>query len=257
MKKENSSKVNNKILKNTLSVVIAVVVIALSFAGGYFTNYLFRGKNVGVVSDIVSLMDRVGYIYDPVTGVEREITKEDIGDAIVNAFLDDYSAYYTKEEYERKVSQDAGNYWGIGVQFYFTDTQVDVVVGNSPADHAGLIAGDILVSGKSAGQEGKTFFSTATDVINFLVSCPVGSDIEICYLRDGKECVTTVKTRPYVASYVNYYDSEVRYSFFADGIEKPVGKQTTNDALKIDSDDVAYIRLDAFEGDASKQMKDV
>lgn len=256
MKKENSSKGNNKILKNTLSVVIAVVIIALSFAGGYFTNYLFRGKNVGVVTDIVSLMDRVGYIYDPVTGEEREITEEEIGDAIVNAFLDDYSAYYTKEEYENKVSQGEGNYWGIGVQFYYSDTQVDVVVGNSPADHAGLIAGDILVSGKGAGQEEKTFFSTATDVVTFFVSCPIGMDIEIDYLRDGKDCVATVKTRPYVASYVNYYDSEVRYSFFANGIKKPVGRESENNALKIDSDDVAYIRLDAFEGDASAQMKE-
>ncbi len=255
MKNENSSS-NKKVLKKVLTFILSVLIIILSFTGGYFSNYFIRGKNVGVVSDIVALMDRVGYIYDPVTGEEREISSEEIADAIVNAFLDDYSAYYTKEEYENKVSEGEGNYWGIGVQFYYSDTQVDVVVGNSPADHAGLVAGDIILSGKCEEEQEKTKFNTATDVVNYLKSCKVDSEITIEYERGGNIFSLTLKTRPYVASYVNYFDSEVRYSFFASGTNKPVGEERVNSVMEIVDKDVAYIRLDAFEGDASKQMKD-
>jgi hypothetical protein len=155
-------------------------------------------------------MDRVGYIYDPITGEEREISSEEIADAIVNAFLDDYSVYYTAEEYENKVSKGKGNYRGVGVQFYYSDTQVDVIVGNSPADQAGLVAGDIILSGKTENEEEKTKFNTATEIINYLKNCGENSEIFLEYERDGELYNATLKARPYVASYVNYFDSEVR-----------------------------------------------
>lgn len=254
MKNEKSS--NKNVLKKVATYLLCVLVIVLSFTGGYFSRYIFDSKNTAVVHDIVSLMDRVGYIYDPITGEEREISSEEIADAIVNAFLDDYSVYYTAEEYENKVSKGKGNYRGVGVQFYYSDTQVDVIVGNSPADQAGLVAGDIILSGKTENEEEKTKFNTATEIINYLKNCGENSEIFLEYERDGEIYNATLKARPYVASYVNYFDSEVRYSFLASGTDKPVGVERTNSVITISDSKVAYIRLDAFEGDASKQMKE-
>ena len=256
MNKEKETQNKNSTLNKVLTWIIAVVSLALAFTGGYFSNYIIRGKNVGVASDIVSLMDKVGFIYDPVTGEEREITGEEIGDALVNAFLDDYSAYYTKEEYEGKVSQGAGNYWGIGVEFYYSDTQVDVVIGNSPADHAGMLAGDIIVSGQSVENTEKVYFNTASEIILFLIDCPIGKDITLDIVRNGQEMQLVVATRPYIASYVTYYDSDIKYSFKGQGVNKPIGTETENTECEIIDSDVALIRLDAFEGDASEQMKD-
>ncbi len=260
MVKEKEENKKNNIFKKTLTWIIIVLSFALAFTGGYFSNYIFRDKKVRVASEIISLMDKVGYIYDPVTGEEREITSEEVGDALVNAFLDDYSAYYTKEEYETKVSQGAGNYSGIGVEFYYSDTQVDGIVGNSPADHAGMRAGDIIVSGNRVDDDQKVYFNTASDIVDFLKSSPAGKNIILDYIRDGKSGQVKVTARPYVASYVTYFDSQVKYSFIANDNNKPVGTEfefTENYISEyiIDDNDVALIRLDGFEGDASAQME--
>ena len=133
---------------------------------------------------------------------------------------------------------------------------MDVIVGNSPAEHAGLVAGDIILSGKTKNEEEKTKFNTSTEIVNYLKKCEENAEITIEYERGGEVYNATLKTRPYVASYVHYFDSEKMYSFLADKDNKPVGVESANSIFEIDDISVAYIRLDAFEGDASKQMKD-
>jgi carboxyl-terminal processing protease len=63
--------------------------------------------------------------------------------------LDDpYSVYYTEEEYDQLMEDDSGEYCGIGaVVTQDADMNVSVVrpIENSPAEEAGLQAGDIIV----------------------------------------------------------------------------------------------------------------
>ena len=80
---------NNKVVKIVLTIVLSVVIVCLSFVGGYFFNYLSHGRTATVTYDIVSLMEKVGYIYDPVTGEERELTEKDVANVIVNGLLDE------------------------------------------------------------------------------------------------------------------------------------------------------------------------
>ncbi len=247
--KANAKRTNGK---KILTVIIAVLLFLLTFIGGYFSSYLFRSKPNSTAFDIITLMEKVGYIYDPVTGEEREITQEEIADAIVNAYLDKYSAYFTEEEYKEYQNQGAGKYSGVGLTFYKEHLLVDEVVGNSPAEKAGLKKGDVLVSGRN-GEQGQTVnFATHQDLINFLSESQ--DKIYLNYSRNGANFTAQLQKEEYVASYVWYYDSEKKLSFTSTGNESPKATYAENTEMDIESDKIAYIKLRSFEGDSAEQM---
>ena len=91
VKKPNSKKV--------LSIIAIVLTIVISFTCGYFSKYIFDPKVATSTTDLIKLIQDVGYVLDE-NGNERKLTKDDYLKAIADGVLDDYSKYYTKEEYE-------------------------------------------------------------------------------------------------------------------------------------------------------------
>lgn len=249
--------VANKPTKNRaftiiIAVILALIISGFSFLGGFFTSCVIRGQKVNTLSQIMTIMEKVGYVYDPVTGEKRELTEDDYANALVNAFLDDYSRYYSPEEYLQEISQSMGNYTGIGIGFYDDDLFVDVVTGNSPAYKAGLRAGDKLVLGSCDEGNYKVLFTSAYDVLDFINYC--GED-ELITFRVESKGELTMQRQAYVASYVSYYDSEKIYEFKSEGTEPLVATERVNDEYgDITDDKTAYIKFDLFESDAAIQL---
>lgn len=241
-----------KTSKKVLAILLGILLFLLSFAGGFLTNYLIRGKEANVAYDLVSIMQKVGYIYDPETGEKREITDKDVGDALVNGLLDDYAKYYTAEEYAEVTANSKGNYQGVGVSFYKgAGTEISQVVGNSPAYHAGLKAGDKLISGSVNGET--VIFNDEQDIINFIGEHETGDELILTYEREGLQDTATVIKKSYVASYVTYYDNQTIYEFISDS-GSPQGTEKSSSEMDYLDNDVAYIKLDSFEGGAASQM---
>ena len=249
-----------KIKKNTKriwliigAVALAIVMLILSFCGGFLTSCVISGKTAGTISTIVSIMENVGYIYDPVTGEKRELTEEDYADAIVNAFLDDYSTYYTPEEYQKVIEESTGSYAGVGVGFYDASTTVvSSIVKNSPADKSGLSEGDKILS--ASCDDNFKEFSNAYEIIEFLKGCADFADIKLTV--EGKGEISVTKTS-YYASYVTYYDSEKCFEFVSDYGAQPTGTERDKNAdeyAEITASDVAYIKFDLFEANAAVQL---
>lgn len=236
--------------KLILSLVIALCVL-VSFVGGYFSYYLINRKSVTVAADIARIMQDVGYIVDPETGEIREITEEEIAYALVNAFLDEYSAYFTAEEYKEKRAQDKGSRSGVGVSFYTTEPVVGKVSGNSPAFKAGITAGDIIISGK-AGEIEQTF-QTSTQVVEFMIAAD-GKEMTLTAKRGGEEKTFTLTESEYTTTYITYFDSEKEFFYESKTADGKVEESSRNGGMKDLDDDTAYIRLDQFEGDAAKQL---
>ena len=95
------------------------------------------------VDEINSLIDKY-YYFD----VDRDKQEEALYDGIMDGLDDPYSVYYTKEEYAELQEDTSGEYVGIGaVVTMNSDMRVEIVrpIKNSPAEEAGLKAGDILV----------------------------------------------------------------------------------------------------------------
>ena len=249
IKNEKEKRINGK---KILTVVIAVLLFLLTFIGGYFSSYLFRSKANSTAFDIITLMEQVGYIYDPVTGEDRAITQEEIADAIVNVYLDRYSKYFTEEEYKEYQNQGAGKHRGIGVSFYKKHCFVDEIIGNSPAEKAGLRKGDLLVSGKN-GEQGQTVeFNTYQQLIDFLDECQ--NEVTLTYDRNATRYTVKLLKTDYVASYVWYFDSEKELCFTSTGAENPQATVLENTKMQISSDKIAYIKLSSFEGNSAEQM---
>ena len=244
------------ILRKIVIITLCVIAFIGSFACGFMTNCLIRGHNASVVADIVAIMDKVGYIYDPATGTTREITEKDIADAIVNALLDEYSAYYTEEEYAQVIANGNGNYKGVGLAFYNLEQPfVEVIIGNSPVDRAGLRKGDLLLWGQREDAQPITF-EKVQDVFYFLSSCGNEDNITFGYQRNGADDTITVQKENYEASYVRYYDNQKSYRFLSENGGALKGTESDNDGqVIINSNHVCYIKLDSFEGGAFSQMQ--
>ena len=227
-------------------------MVILSFVGGFFVRELFESKNSRVATEIVRMMEEVGYIYDKQTGETRKITPEDIGDALVNGILDDYAEYFTAEEYAKEKMERKGKYKGVGVSFYDNDNVIDGVLGNSPAYHAGVKAGDKIVSVKVG--ESTVAVETEKDFGTLVRSVQDGTAIIINLEREGSPVTVELIPSNYLASYVEYFDSQ-KHGFFKT-VNKQLELTDTEDGNSSLPNDTAYISFSSFNGSAYKQMKE-
>ena len=254
MEIKDSNRQNKREKPIFLKVLITSLIVIISFVGGFFSHYIFQSPHQAVTNELLSILEQVGYVIDPVTGERKDITSEDVADALVNGLLDRYSAYYTPEEYAKITAEGNGEYEGVGLSFYSSEPVVSRIMGNSPAEKAGFLVGDLIVCA-SQGEEGKTF-SSSVEFTSYLKECDSALEITVTVLRNGKNINLSFKKSKYAVSYVTYYDSEVKYYFQskeADGELEP--KQIADKTMAHLSADTAYVCFTQFEGGAAEQME--
>ena len=236
--------------KAILRWILIPLSIILAFTGGFFSHYLFRSKNVTLATDVIKIMEKVGYVYDETTGEKRPITSEEIADALVSGLFDKHSAYYTKEEYKAVEEADKGNNSGIGVTFTNDDNVIDVVVFNSPAEIKGIKAGDRIVSCEINGALSN--INSVEDFSNFMNPIQTGTEFTIMIERDGAPLTFTVKKENYVSALVQYKDSQKTFAFRSEN-GKLVGK-AFDGGMALD-DKTAYVEFTGFDRGAGEQME--
>ncbi len=248
---ENNDK---KTFKKVLLYTLVPLAIILSFVGGYFSRYLFLSPKVTTSSDIITIIDRLGYVYDARTGEEVELTEEDIADLLVDGILDRYSAYYSKDEYGEVTQNADGKYTGVGISLSYTGEIVSITL-SSPAELAGLKKGDIAVSVTVDGQTTPYTQNDGADFTESLLGAPVGKTVILTVKRGQEQLDFEIVKRAYTASYIVYHDSEKTLNFREN--EKGVLSANAFDGGMNGLDDkTAYIQLTAFNGGAGEQMKD-
>lgn len=107
---------------------------------------------------------------------------------MVSKLDDPYAEYFTEDQYKKLLSDNAGDYVGIGISIQAPDETGAMVISvyqGAPADLAGIKKGDIVT--KVNGKE--TANKSLNEVITFF-SQDVTVPDEITYLRNGAE--TTV-----------------------------------------------------------------
>lgn len=81
--------------------------------------------------------------------VETDDLQEGLYSGLLEGLNDPYSAYYTEEEYKELLTQTNGNFYGIGAVLSQDAETMQVTITqvyeDSPAEKAGLQAGDIIV----------------------------------------------------------------------------------------------------------------
>lgn len=242
--------------KRVLKIFAIALAFILTFTAGYFSKYIFDNKKSTLVSEVVNIIEKQGYIVD-FKGQPKDISEEEYADTLVKKFLDAYSEYFSKQEYEEIMSRKNGDMSGFGVTVAnsssATPTILSVVM-NSPADLAGLKAGDQVVS---AEKEGQTTFITTGAQLAQVFTGEVGTKIILTVNRNGNLLDTpiTIVKANYKKCYVEYIDNEQRMYFRTNEKGKFVKHSQNTNVLGEMDDGTALIRLVQFEGDAGTQFQ--
>ena len=245
---ENRKRQNRK----SLLAILITVLLMVTFFLGYFVCFFARSEESRKFDEIKNFIDKQGINVENLSA--DEIAKEMLNILLKN---DRYAEYYTAEEYAEVTKNNAGNYTGYG--FSVDNGGVIVrVYWNSPAHISGLKEGDVLKGGKKDGEEQVVYFAPtenktfSDNMTEFFATVEDGEEISLICLREEEEKEIKVKRQAYILSYVLYADSEKGYEFKTEDGEFK-GVETENGMIGL-SDNIAYIRLTAFEGGAAWQF---
>ncbi len=236
-----------------LKAVICVLIIALSFACGFFVNCITRTKEDRTVDEIVDVINKLSINYTS-DGTE---TGDDKIKAVVDALLyyDEYARYYTPEEYSTVLSEVSGSFSGIGISF-IGKREIYAVTGNSPAYKAGIQKGDVIEMGKKGDGVDFTAFTDYKSTLDFLDGVDFGEEIILKIYRkstDTRFDAVMVKGN-YTATYVEYYDDGKMMYFYSEE-DQPLEERTDENRKMIElAPDTAYIVYSEFNGGSAVQL---
>jgi carboxyl-terminal processing protease len=184
-----------------------------------------------------NVMTKAAYLRNLVKNAYYEdVTDEELVEGIYRGIVaatgDKYSTYYSLEEIEVSRGDWEGKFYGIGATLT-TDPDtgyglIDSVMKDSPAEKAGVKAGDIIY--RIDGEE--TYGMTLTEIVS-LVRGDDGTEVVLDMVRDGKEIPITVIRGEVTETHV-YYEkkedgigyiiiaefSDIAYEQFVEAIDK-------------------------------------
>lgn len=227
-----------KPLKIIISCVVALILTCGVFFAGFFVG---RIKD----PDLAALEFFLQYYKDYYYEVE-----DDYIGLMTDAVLDDYSEYYSAEEYDAIKKGAKGIRGGIGVVFYSVGGKIFVysVSGNSPAERAGLCGGEEVEAIKAIGEDEFTFVSTTTALGDEISSFGLGEEFILLIKSGGEEKEITLAKKEYVETYVLYADDGGKYRYTDDGGKMHCERYA--DCLDFDAD-TAYLKYKSFNGNGS------
>lgn len=164
------------------------------------------------------------YYLDDIDGSKMA---DSIYKGIFNGLGDDYAAYYTAEEYKDITEKSSGTYCGIGAYVSQTETgDISIIkpVEGSPAERAGIKAGDIIYAVDGENTAGKDLTTVLSKVKG-----EAGTKVVLKILRKGEN---------------DYLDIEVT--------RKLIEENTVSS--KMLSGNTGYIRVTGFEEVTNKQF---
>ena len=162
------------------------VLLTLSaFAGGAMTSSLGRAALDNGPYSVLDQLARVLVL------IENEYVDPVDRDRLLNgaikgmvAELDPHSAYLPARDFAVLQDDTRGEFAGIGVEVDFRNDRVTVIsaIEGSPAQHAGMLPGDLIVSIDGLGVSGKN----ASDLVK-LMRGPPGTLVRVAVRRPGQE----------------------------------------------------------------------
>ena len=176
-------------------VLIAVVCV---LGGGKLIRYFITGgsyasgsvseKDVNDKLDLINaLIDRY-YLYED--EVDADALVEGIYSGYASALGDPYTEYYDKEEAQALLENTNGEFSGIGATLTQASGDTGVTIVNvykdSPADKAGLKAGDILYQVDDHEVSGEDL-----EIVVSWVKGETGTEVTLKVRRDGEELTVT------------------------------------------------------------------
>ncbi len=226
-------------------VLLAIGVGLSVFFCGYLTCWLALDSEIRTLIDVKKSIQKNYY---------QEISDKDFYAAVFGGInddlLDDYSEYMTPEEFAALLRDMEGNRSGVGLVFNVAGEELRIarVCGNSPAEAAGLKAGDLILG--FGGTKESIILSTSFDEFSdFLAGYQENEKFYFKILSKDSEKVVELYKAEYVENYVFYRTKESAYTFDENSV------MVENGALmSYLKEDTAYIQLIQFTGNAAQDF---
>lgn len=176
-----------------LAIVLSTQITFVVFSSIYKTSTYESHKNsyfYGLLEELQSLYD-TNYLYND----EIDISEDDLLKQYVILTGDKYAYYYSAKEWYEEQNSLQGTNAGIGayVSVDYLEQSINVihVFKDSPAENAGLLAGDKVI-----GVDGKQFKDIGVDVGFNSIAGEAGTTVTLIVLRNGNQIELTA-TRGY------------------------------------------------------------
>ena len=191
-KNENTNKMHSKsgIFKTREVIVLVIITMVISaFMGSIATQKFMPVKGSKVDSELSELIKNYEYIIKNYNG---EVDKGELVDSAINGMLshlDRNSNYLDSETSKNFNILLEGKYSGLGIQVYNKDDSIIIysVFEDSPADKAGLKAGDIII-----GINGKSTEGMLSSELAKIIKNSKDGKVSLTYKRDDKEKTVNV-----------------------------------------------------------------
>ena len=131
-----------------MPLIMAVCVIVGIFIGTFYANH-FSGNRLNIINSGSNRLNNLLHIID-----DQYVDKVNIDSLVDKAIpqilaeLDPHSVYISAKDVQATNDELKGSFSGVGIEFTIREDTIHVqgVVGNGPAERAGIIAGDRIVS---------------------------------------------------------------------------------------------------------------
>jgi len=184
-------------MKKKICVLLVLMMLISSISINVYAQELDEEK---LDSDVEFMKNVIGFV---LSQYQYEVDQDDLMNGLYDGFfgvLDDYSVYYTPEDYQSLISNTAGEFVGIGIQIVDVDGQIVVLtpLPDSPAIEAGIKSGDIIKYVDDLDVTGYT----GAEAANNLIKGKEGTHVKIGVIRDGKNLSFDLIRRTIVTSTV-------------------------------------------------------
>ena len=174
---------------NLVSVIIIICIssIVSGITTGIIATNSYKSSTGLSYNDILNdqeLNDFLEVYSSILSNYYEDVDKEEMLDTAVDAMLnylgDTYTSYLNSDEREALEERLKGTYEGIGIRIL--NTTIDSIVADSPAEEAGLQAGDVIVS-----VNGNDVTDKSGDEISILIKNSDNNTVNLVINRNGTE----------------------------------------------------------------------
>ncbi len=182
----------------TLLVGSGALLLLVGFSGGLLVERVWlgperieSGDRIGQVATLIET-EYVGVPLEPVAKQDFEAKLEQAAIQGMVGILDSYSAYLPIEDNAAITNQLEGEYQGIGVWIDFRGGEIVVIsaMPGSPAEEAGLLAGDVIEAA-----DGHPLFGLSNEEALTFVRGPENSFVSLVVRRAGNGARDTLSVQ--------------------------------------------------------------
>ena len=181
----------NKNKSRFMPFVMAVCVVIGILIGTFYANH-FSGNRLSIINTSSNKLNNLLHIVD-----DQYVDTVNVNDLVEKALpqilseLDPHSVYISAKDVQIATDDLKGSFSGIGIEFTIRhDTlHVQQVIGNGPAERAGVIAGDKIVKVDDENFTGKTL---TNEVAMHRLKGPKDTKVKLGVMRYGEKVVRNI-----------------------------------------------------------------